>query len=141
MNDKEFEAQKRRIKALTDKYHRALGFGWYKVDHTYIREMDHDEERQVAKTTVSWQYLMADVAWNMPLVADQTDEQLRSIWFHEYAHILTAPLMQGVDNDNPLASHLIEYTAETTARALEYAVDFTEKPQKTVKKAKKAKKS
>lgn len=141
MNDKEYELQKRRIQALTDKYHRALGFGWYKIDHSYVREMDHDEERQVARTTVSWQYLMAEVVWNIPLVADQSDDELRSIWLHEYAHVLTAPLMQGVDSDNPLAQHLIEYTAETTARALEYAIDFSEKPKKTPKKAKNVKKS
>lgn len=128
MTDKEFKAQKLRIKKLTKKWHSDLGLGWYQVRHTYHRV------RQEAGTPTAyapkaikgvWEtpmsvvcdpnYGMATINYHLPVCAELDDAELEDTFLHECMHIFLSPLRTGTK---------LSGAEESVATRLAYAVKW-----------------
>lgn len=128
MTDKEYEAQKARVKKFIDKWYKAMGLDWFHVDMAWERERREDRPATVAVTTTTWQYRNAYINWYMPAVVDNDDDFLENIVVHEFVHILVAPLMSVTDQEDLPNHH--EYATECIARALVWVREAGEKDAK-----------
>jgi len=97
MDDKTYNAQKRRLRGLGKKWFKCLGLGWWKVDIEYDRDGKSFtvkepafgiDQFQIARVHVDWEYSQANVIWNIPAVRGRADRQLEEDFLHESAHIL-----------------------------------------------------
>jgi hypothetical protein len=95
MNDKDYAAQKARLKKLIDKWVKPIGLGWWNVQFAYSREpldlgphiANTGTEQCVAKTHAHWQYLDALIEWNMQRIEEMDDEDLERAFVHELCHV------------------------------------------------------
>lgn len=124
MTDKEFEAQKKRVKKYIAKWHDTMGLGWFKITMDWVRDRD-ENPATAAKTTSHWQYRQAWIQWFVPALVDNNDEFLESIVVHEFTHILLSPLLLVDSKEDLPLQH--EYATETVARAIQWAREAGEK--------------
>lgn len=136
MTDAEYEKAKKRVQSFIDKWFTTLGLGWWRVDMQWYQSKDDDEIDTAARTTWRWQYRTASINWYLPILAEMNDEKLEATVVHEFAHILTGPMVQNAPEEN---HQLMEYGTETVARALIWAREAGERTaaKKTRKTAKK----
>lgn len=91
MNDAEFATQKARITDLSDWWVPKLGLAWWDINLAYARddfEVDGEPApNTVACTSANWRYGHATITWNMPRVAEQSDQDLEMQFVHELQHI------------------------------------------------------
>ena len=104
MNDREFAKQKRRIKALIEKWVRPIGLGQWTIKFEYSRDRLGDshvaEYDLLAKTTCSWEYKHGMVEFSMPGVAQVDDEELERAFVHELMHIFLNEMRDWKDDNN-----------------------------------------
>jgi hypothetical protein len=128
MTDKEYTKQKKRVQQYIDKWHDALGLGWFHIDMTWNRERKRDSPDTAADTTTHWQYRTAWINWYLPSIADNDEDFLEGIVVHEFTHILVAPLcLVDEPNDLPLQH---EYATECLARAFRWTREAGERDAK-----------
>ena len=119
MNDKEFTAQKRRIRAIVKKYH-AIGIGWWKLDIEYARHpadmpggipepTQSGKWELAASTHVAWQYRDAKITFNMEAAKDADDENLEKRFLHEYAHCLLNEMRSIAKSNDALVENWVEH--------------------------------
>lgn len=117
MTDEEYEAQKRRILALCQKWVSPIGLGWWDIEFGYERanfEVDGNPSHDaVAKCTANWRYGHAYIGFNMPRVQEQTDERLERCFVHELMHIF---LNETRESDDDWLDHE-ERVASTLTKA------------------------
>lgn len=117
MNDEEFEKQKARIQTLTERWVKPLGLGWWDIGVVYERDIFEVDGKPapdaVGKCTANWRYAHACLTFNMPLVRQQTDEQLERIFLHELMHIF---LNEARENGDDWLDHE-ERVASTLTKA------------------------
>jgi hypothetical protein len=92
MTDAEYAEQKDRIIALSDKWLKPLGLGWWDIRLTfqrsgYMEPKQNTRDRSVAKCDCDWRYGHAEITFNMPLVAEQNDDDMENIVVHELMHV------------------------------------------------------
>lgn len=91
MTDAEYNAQKKRLKALQEKWVTDLGLRWWHVTFSYSREplkSDAAEGRTcLAQTMVDWEYLNATVTFDMQAIVNEADDDLEKTFVHECMHI------------------------------------------------------
>lgn len=119
MTDQDYAKQVARIRALSSKWLKPLGLLWWTVHLEYAREgFDTSEHPHgcLAYTKVSWEYLEATITFNMPLVLNQTDDDLEYCFVHECCHILINEMRDALDGDNLFLKHE-ERVCTTLARA------------------------
>lgn len=129
MNDTQYNKQRKRIMALIEEFQAPLGFNWFRIDHEFYRDVDTESTATGAKTLVSWEYMQASIEWRLPVIAELSDDKLRSMFFHEFAHVLTGGLMSQIDYENDAQRQIMEHTAELVGRTIEYAIDHASKPK------------
>lgn len=88
--------------------------GW-KFDMLYCNDYDDmprdtTDRMTVAKTFMQFDYLSADIYFNLEVVSDLEDEPLEEVIVHELTHMLICPIQENY--------HLDEYTATTISRVL-----------------------
>ncbi len=93
MTDAEYAEQKARVEALVERWLGTLGLRWWRTEIVYCRKWITDDQGEPdldshARTRVHWQYLDAEMQWNMPRLHELSDEQLELIFVHECMHIL-----------------------------------------------------
>lgn len=94
LTDKEFEAQKNRLRALFWKWETILGLRlWQRVDLIFDREFFSEERTGhphncVAYADASWEYLKGSVTFSLPKLIDLDDDELDYVVRHEFAHLL-----------------------------------------------------
>lgn len=120
MKDAEWEAKKKKVKALFDKWVKHLGLGWYEVDINWKAGDGEDRGEgfiRCMEVRSRWMYRTATI--NVWLEEVPTDEyKLERMVVHELCHILIEPMRidnQCTDNE--------EYVAESLARAFLWTVD------------------
>lgn len=118
MSDKEYEKQKARVNKYREKWFDTLGLGWYEVKLNWSQLEDRENHDTAAKTTWRWQYRSAEITFFLPAFVDLDDDDVESIVVHEFAHILTGPMVQNAPDEN---TQLMEYGTECVARALIWA--------------------
>jgi len=117
MKKKQFKRQIERIKQLEAKWDGILGMGWWQIEDVYLRHGLPDEDndpddlkenwRPVARARIKWPYRQLTVRWDMPMVAESSDEQLESHFVHERVHALVNEMREWAVNheDGAVISH------------------------------------
>lgn len=120
MNDKEYEEQKKRIEIYINGLQKVLGMNWWAITHEFLREKEEHDCSIVAMTSTRWEYRSAYVRWYIPVVAEQSDEELRGVFIHEMSHILVGPTQ---NNETDADTQMTEFAVTNVARAIEFALD------------------
>lgn len=101
MTDADYAAQKARVLAMATRWLKPLGLLWWRVEHQWSREplrtsAEDKAENWVclARTRAKWQYLHVAFEWNLPAIADLTDERLETTFVHECVHALVAEMRE-----------------------------------------------
>ena len=89
-------------------------YGW-KFDMMYcdnFADMPRDvtNERTVAIVTSKFDYLSADIYFNLEIVAELSDDELEEDIIHELTHMLVSPIVE--------SNEMEEYTVTTISRVL-----------------------
>lgn len=103
MTDKEYEAQKKRIRYLTAKWVKTLGLGWWRIDIAYDRNPPAREGYEyspsdsqnwdVAMTCVSDpNYCKALITFYCSVTKGLSDSDLEEAFLHELMHIMVSPM-------------------------------------------------
>lgn len=101
LNDREYNAQKKRIRSLTQKWIRPLGLGQWRIDIDYCRENEialsngHDPESAFSAlmdVQTQWEYMQASIRINMPFAAGLDDETLERAFVHELMHVMVCEM-------------------------------------------------
>lgn len=111
MNDREYKRQKRRIKALAEKWDGPLGMRWWRVTDVYCREgLDETAPedaaqnwKAVARCRIKWMYRQLVVSWDMPMVADTTDAEIEEHFVHERVHAIVNEMREWMDHPANIA--------------------------------------
>lgn len=93
MDDREFNKQRRRIRALIRKWVKPLGLGWWTVNFEFSREpiaSNNAGESVAANCHALWPYKTALIKFYMPDLSDLSDEDLERVFVHELMHIFLA---------------------------------------------------
>lgn len=120
MNDKEYAAEKKRVKKIVDKWKITLGLGAHKLDIVWDRSTREDDANVAIHCNNSWQYRL--IHWNVytPVTSENSDEELEHIIIHELSHSLLAPIAQaapdGAENEH-------EFSTECVAQAILWAYE------------------
>lgn len=98
MNDAQYEILKNRVQDCQEKWKTILPLGTWTITPYYWRDKwdtDHHGYDCIAYTAPHWEYLFAEVNWNMSKLfdLDPDDEQLDSYVVHEYTHLLIDELV------------------------------------------------
>lgn len=120
MNDEQAEAQKARVQALYDRWVRPLGLSWWRWKLVWHRGAIQDHDSALFNVNVSFEYHRVTLDICLPLVDEQSDDDLEWAFVHECAHVFTIPLKHAaaerVDSD---AMHMLEeHQASAIASAL-----------------------
>lgn len=106
MTDAEYEAQKARLLAVSERWITPLGMGWWRVTHIWERAegaSDKGDDRcPVASVVVDWEYRHVGITWYLPTVARRSDEDLEQDFVHECCHILVNEMRQWRDANDGL---------------------------------------
>jgi hypothetical protein len=121
MTDKEYEIEKKRIRALANRWIRPLGLNWWKLDFEYERFDFHEEIDDKGESTVdkgviaccsaSPEYLEAKIVFYLRKTKSLSDDDLEDTFVHELMHVFVSPMStkETVKQE--------EFTATTLARA------------------------
>jgi hypothetical protein len=118
MTDEQYDKTKGRITDLLDKWQGPLGFKWWSISHTFLREEDSEEPDTAARCHTRWQYRKANIRFYMPTCAELDDTELEWVVVHELSHVLVAPIEDYSDSNT---AQMSEYAVECVARALLFA--------------------
>lgn len=98
MDDKEYEAQKARVKALIDKWLTPLYLKWYDLDIDWHREKHCEHPDDAFRVNSRWRYADATIYAYLPNIVDYDDEHLELVFIHECMHIVVNE-MRPMDGD------------------------------------------
>ena len=121
MNDTEYEIQRQRLLALSEKWIKPLGLGWWDIELVYARD-DYvppgttARDDSLANCAASWRYGQAVITWNMPKVSAETDKTLERAFIHELCHIFLNEMRWANANDADSLDHE-ERVASTLTKA------------------------
>jgi len=118
MTDKEFKIQQRRVKKYLDKWQKPGGFGWFDIQIEWDREHNLDNDTTLASCWSNWQYRHATIRFYLPIVKDQSDDELEKAVIHELSHILLSGLQDFSTKDK---RDLTEYTTTLITDAIYWA--------------------
>lgn len=98
MDDKQFKAQRKRVRALWAKWREVLGLYAWDVSLNYYRgpfELDGEVSFDAsASAKVNWEYQRATLSFNLVCVMDMSDAALEEMVVHECTHILVREMRQ-----------------------------------------------
>ena len=112
---KEYEKQIERIRELAKKWGWiATEYGW-NFDLLYCDKYEHmpretSNERTFAIVFAKFDYLYADIYFNLEIASELEDGKLEESFIHELTHLLVRPIIESNDME--------EYTVTTISRIL-----------------------
>lgn len=89
LTDKEYAAQKKRVKKYLDKWIASIGLGWWKINIEWetVRSEEDDRGSCAAEARTTWEYREATIVFYLEVVAGESDEELEYIVLHELMHV------------------------------------------------------
>ena len=128
MNDKEYRAEKARLRKLADRWVDTLGLGQWEINLEYSRGKLEGEnqsfdytgtETSPAQTHAHWQYMNAMLVFDLTETADYDDEDLERIFVHELSHVLINEMREkGIRHEERVATLLANAFIETRRAGL-----------------------
>jgi hypothetical protein len=93
MNDAEYAAAKKRVLAIAKKWQKALGLGWWDIEHEWVRGEIVPNSGECDLTVhacvhTHWEYGAAVISWPLQTLAALTDSEIERAVVHEFLHIL-----------------------------------------------------
>ncbi len=96
---------------MAERWYDVMGLRWWRVTHDWSRNAEdfavedngHITRETLAKTSVTWQYAIATISWNINGFAGVSDEELERHVVHEYCHILMNEMRH--DSDGAWFTH------------------------------------
>jgi predicted aminopeptidase len=105
VNDAEYEAQRDRFLALSDKWSNRLGLTHWRRTYNFHRAMPCDDagvhNGTLMSVAPSWQYMTATFNVYLAALIELDDEELARALFHEMAHCFVNEM--GEDFTDPVA--------------------------------------
>lgn len=99
--DRDYERAKAKILKYTDRWVPRFGLDWWTITSSFYREgLPKDSatgRAPLAETSADWQYLQAQINWNMLHALDTPDDEIEATVMHELLHLVTAEI--SVDSD------------------------------------------
>lgn len=98
MTDKRYRQQVKRLNRLIKKWLPMAGLHDWRINFHFIREGFEGEARQcgaLASTNAQWEYMLANIEWDMQVVSETPDDYLEYALCHELAHCLTSGMCEG----------------------------------------------
>lgn len=136
VTDAEVAEQQARVERLIAWWGEELGIrACWNVDYKFLRECARDEPDCIMETLVRWQYAHAIMTAYLPVVAEQTDDELEHGVVHEYMHLLLNEMRARWDKSDPQMETRWdeerlheEHACTTLARAFIWVRDAAQKP-------------
>lgn len=124
MDDKKYEATKKRIRKFVDKWSKPMGLGWFKIDVTYDRNCSRDGSHTQAETDMSaWRYHEFTITFYITDVMELSDEELENTVVHELVHCLLAPIscnMRETDTNSDYRRDIMEFNTQLVVKAFDW---------------------
>lgn len=113
LRDKERNLQKQRVMKVRNKWFRALGLGWWRVDYKWVDwiEPKHEGNTVLARCDVDWPYKEATITISLLQVKELDDERLEYALLHEYMHIFVNEMRddkEGIDHEERVCTDLAQ---------------------------------
>lgn len=112
MKKKTYKRLRKKLLALSEKWCKPIGLGWWRITLSYDRtgESFKDSESTengyhsgvAARCFPDWRYSVATIVCNMPELARLDDEQLEYIFVHELMHIFLHEMREGANERKQL---------------------------------------
>lgn len=113
MTDAEYRKTVMRLRKAAGKWQTALGLGYWRITYEYESEglmpvpARTDGQSVAATSRPDWRYKHATINFNVPVLADQTDDDLERFVLHELTHVLVNELREeGLDHEERVVSEL-----------------------------------
>jgi hypothetical protein len=113
------DMHERRVLEVCGELEDRLQLGWIEITHDFTNGKP-DEQATICETDASWKYRIAQLSWNISMVAASTDRGLWDCAIHEYVHVLMGPLKEAID---PSWIDHEEFTTESLARIIILLLD------------------
>ena len=136
MNDREYRAQKRRVRTVLNKWQGAVGlnswrlsYGWDRTGAEFPRPNPNDGELGIVtlmRTKSDWRYKTATILCNIPEIVDIEDAALDEYGVHELMHIVVQEMHYDPEHDQQPLAHEERVVTEL-ARAFLYVRDHADK--------------
>lgn len=130
MNDEAAAAQQARIRALQARWVGPLGLGWLKWEVDWHRgAIPGCSDRTIFLIKVRFDYQDVDLAVNLDLVEDQSDDELEDAFCHELGHVYTIPLKDAAGRgiEGEAMDMLEEHQATSIGRSLRWLRDHLDR--------------
>ncbi len=121
MTDKEVKAERKRTKAVLDKWRDILGLHKDRFHFDFHRIPNPDCSNAVADVTASWEYRNHYVNIYLSESAKLDDVQLEECLVHELCHVLLSPLWDSQEGKSKAEIEKNEYTTTSLAYAIIWA--------------------
>lgn len=121
MTDKQYQEIKSTIERIYKHWHDQTGFGWWKVDLTYVRGEKENNADTAAETQTSWNYRSAHITFYLGVMRGMPFDEIENTVVHELCHILVAPMHQANDDQSEEQRQIMEFTTTCIANAMVWA--------------------
>lgn len=133
MTDKDFNREIDRVERLLKIWMLPLGLRWWRIKCKFHRSGDAMNTRRdqegyctVARTTVQWQYLTADIDWDLSMLVGKDEKEVEYTVVHELCHVLVRELRCDggpAEHRTEIMNHE-ERVVTTLAKAFMWVRDF-----------------
>lgn len=92
MNDKEFDALRKKLQCYITRWVKPLGLGWWRLHFIYNREPEEDDfhgskGETAGRCIANWQYKEATITFNMSTCAAMKELDMERMFVHELMHV------------------------------------------------------
>jgi hypothetical protein len=109
MTDREYREQKARICKLIGKWVGPLGLKWWSLNFTYSREPLESGKGEsyacLGTCTADWEYLTAQITFNLPALSKKSDADLEECFVHELCHVFVNEMRMWGEKEMPTEKH------------------------------------
>lgn len=114
---REQDLHEARVICMVEEVCEQLSLDWVEVNIKFNTKSGEGSDRVCCETTTDWEYRQVVFDWCLPIVATQSDLQLRRVVVHEIVHVLVAPMEMQLP-DKELVNKLCELAVENVTRAI-----------------------
>jgi hypothetical protein len=120
VKDRDYDALKSKLKAMSHKWADRMGLGWYRLNFEWVRDYNEEVRDRAGQCHSSWQYREATITFYLAKLIGFEDSVIEETVVHELAHCLASPLE---DLSSDMAAQQTEYCTTLIAKAVKWAYD------------------